>query len=88
MEIKNGRVLIDQRTYDKLVKDSFELENLKMVMYMSCVLTWRDKEVRFDGDLLAGYMKAVDTNRYMDAYYRLMDEKREQAEREAKDDVG
>lgn len=75
VEIRNGKVLMSKDEYDHLIRSEFELDHLKRVMYKSATLSWRKDEIRFDSDILTAYMKATDSIRYMDEYYRLMEEK-------------
>lgn len=75
VEIRNGKVLMSKDEYDHLIRTEFKLDQLMKLMYKSATLSWRKDEIRFDSDILTAYMKATDSIRYMDEYYRLMEEK-------------
>lgn len=82
MEIRSGKVLMSKEEYDHLIRSEFELDHLKRVMYKSATLSWRKDEIRFDSDILSAYMKATDKLIYMDEYYRLLEEKENEKEKE------
>ena len=82
VEIRNGKVLMSKDEYDHLIRTEFELDQLMKLMYKSATLSWRKDEIRFDSDILTAYMKATDSIRYMDEYYRLLEEKENEKEKE------